>query len=77
MPPRPPNRLVPPITTAVMVSRLAPTIAFGLAVPARPISTQAREAVDQPRHGVDAEEHAVDLDANQPGGLDVIADGVQ
>src|SRR6185437_16558403 len=35
------------------------------------------EAVDQPRNGVDAEEHAVDLDANQPGRLDVIADGVQ
>ena len=41
MPPRPPNRLVPPITTAVIVSRLASTMAFGLAVPARPISIQA------------------------------------
>ena len=41
IPPRPPNRLVPPITTAVIVSRLALTIAFGLAVPARPISAHA------------------------------------
>ena len=41
MAPRPPKRLVPPITTAVMLSRLASVSAFGLALPARPIWSQA------------------------------------
>ena len=40
-PPRPPNRLVPPMTTAVMLSRLASVIALGLAAPARPMRTHA------------------------------------
>ena len=39
--PRPPNRLVPPITTAVIESRLYSTPTFGLADASRPISTQA------------------------------------
>jgi len=39
--PRPPNRLVPPMTTAVMLSRLASLAAFGLAAPTRPIRIQA------------------------------------
>ena len=38
--PRPPNRLVPPITTAVMLSRLAFAPAVGLIAPIRPISAQ-------------------------------------
>jgi hypothetical protein len=33
--------LVPPITTAVIVSGFAPTMAFGLAGPALPIRIQA------------------------------------
>ncbi len=39
--PRPPKRLVPPMTTAVMLSRLASVNAFGLADPARPMRIQA------------------------------------
>ena len=39
--PRPPNRLVPPMTTAVMVSRLAPRPDCGLAAPMRPMRNQA------------------------------------
>ena len=38
--PRPPNRLVPPITTAVMLSRFAFSPAVGLMAPMRPISAQ-------------------------------------
>ena len=67
---------MPPITTAVMVSRLASTMALGLAVPARPIRIQARDAVDQPGDHVDAEQHPVDPDTGQPGAFGVIADGV-
>ena len=39
--PRPPKRLVPPMTTAVMVSRLALAPACGLAAPMRPMKNQA------------------------------------
>ena len=39
--PRPPKRLVPPITTAVMESRLRSAPAFGLADAGRPICSQA------------------------------------
>ncbi len=39
--PRPPNRLVPPITTAVMLSRLAVCSAFGSALGMRPSASQA------------------------------------
>ena len=42
--PRPPNRLVPPITTAVMLSRFASVEALGLAAPTRPIRIQALSA---------------------------------
>ena len=38
--PRPPNRLVPPITTAVIESRFDIWPASGLTAPIRPISTQ-------------------------------------
>src|SRR5688500_6278407 len=40
MEPRPPNRLVPPMTTAVMESRFAVPPALGLTAPMRPISAQ-------------------------------------
>ena len=46
--PRPPNRLVPPMTTAVMLSRLASVAAFGLAAPTRPIRIQAVTAKMNP-----------------------------
>ena len=39
--PRPPNRLVPPMTTAVMLCRLASGMALGVAAPARPMRTHA------------------------------------
>src|SRR5690606_25577859 len=46
--PRPPNRLVPPMTTAVMESRLASTPLFGLAAPTRPTSTHDAIAKTRP-----------------------------
>src|SRR6185437_12665115 len=46
--PRPPNRLVPPITTAVMLSRLAFSAAVGLIAPTRPISAQPAIAAMRP-----------------------------
>ena len=73
-PPRPPNRLVPPMTTAVMLSRLASGMPFGRRAPARPIWIQAREAVDQTGHGVDAEQDALARDTRQAGRLDVVTD---
>ena len=39
--PRPPNRLVPPITTAVMLSRFAVCNAFGSALGMRPRESHA------------------------------------
>ena len=39
--PRPPNRLVPPSTTAVMESRLYSVPTFGLAEASRPMRIQA------------------------------------
>ena len=45
--PRPPNRLVPPITTAVMESRLAVAPESELTAPMRPISTQPATRADQ------------------------------
>src|SRR5262249_15852064 len=48
MAPRPPNRLTPPITTAVIESRLAVCPACGLTEPMRPISTQAAAAQIRP-----------------------------
>ena len=74
MPPRPPNRLVPPMTTAVMVS----VGAHDRVRTRRPSPADHHpggKAVDQPGHGM-AEQHLVDLDTDQPGGLDVVADGV-
>src|SRR5579863_2850336 len=46
--PRPPKRLVPPITTAVMLSRLAFSPAVGLIAPMRPISAQPAIAAISP-----------------------------
>src|SRR5271157_1567267 len=46
--PRPPNRLVPPITTAVMLSRLPLAPAVGLIAPMRPISAQPAIAAMSP-----------------------------
>src|SRR5271170_1886831 len=46
--PRPPNRLVPPITTAVMLSRLPLAPAVGLIAPMRPISAQPAIAAMNP-----------------------------
>src|SRR5215207_1881895 len=46
--PRPPNRLVPPITTAVIESRLAVAPACGLAEAMRPISIHAATAQIRP-----------------------------
>ena len=49
---------------------------FGLAALTRPISTQPAIAEDQPGDHVDAEHHPAVLDAGQPGGVGVVADGV-
>src|SRR5579872_2535841 len=46
--PRPPNRLVPPMTTAVMLSRLAFSPAVGLIAPTRPMSAQPAIAAMRP-----------------------------
>src|SRR5271170_2692157 len=46
--PRPPNRLVPPITTAVILSRLPLAPAVGLIAPMRPISAQPAIAAMSP-----------------------------
>src|SRR5271154_111737 len=46
--PRPPNRLVPPITTAVMLSRLPLAPAVGLIAPIRPVSAPPANAAMKP-----------------------------
>src|SRR5271165_390954 len=46
--PRPPNRLVPPITTAVMLLRFMFSPAVGLMAPTRPINAQAAIAAMRP-----------------------------
>ena len=50
--------------------------ALGLARAGAADQDPGGDAVDQSGHGVDAEQHPVDPDADQPGGLDVVADGV-
>ena len=47
--PRPPNRLVPPMTTAVIDSRLASAAAFGLARAGAADEDPRGDAVDQRR----------------------------
>ena len=74
--PRPPKRLVPPITTAVIESRFRSTPALGLAALVRPIWIQAPTARMAPGGEVDAHQHSVDGDAGQAGGLLVVADRV-
>jgi len=69
----PPNRLVPPITTAVMLSRLAFSPAVGLIAPMRPDQRPAGDRGDGAGQGVDAEQNAVGVDAGQPRRFGIVA----
>ena len=72
--PRPPNRLVPPMTTAVIESRLASTSGVG----ARCIDSSDQDPTgdreDQAGDDVDADDHPVVLDAREPGSIGIVAD---
>ena len=74
--PRPPNRLVPPITTAVMLSRLA--FSPGRRADGADAADQrpAGDGGDEAREHIDAEQDAVGVDAGEPRGLRVVAGGV-
>ena len=75
--PRPPNRLVPPRTTAVMLSRFSVVWpAFGIAELGAGDEEQRRDPRHEPGERVDAEQDAVRVDAGQPRRLGVVADGV-
>ena len=74
--PRPPNRLVPPITTAVIESRLAVPPEIELTAPIRPIRTQPRDRADEAGDAVDREQRAVGVDAGEAGGVGIVAGGV-
>ena len=71
--PRPPNRLVPPSTTAVMLSRLTVWPGLRVADAGAGHLQQRRDAVGEAGDGVDAEQHALGVDAGQAGGLEVVA----
>ena len=75
--PRPPKRLVPPMTTAVMLSRFSVVWpAFGSPSSVRATRSSAAMPGRQPGERVDAEQDAVRVDAGQPRRLGVVADGV-
>ena len=75
-PPRPPNRLVPPMTTAVIdleIGRLERLRARGIdATEQEP----GAERVEEAGHGVDAQQQAVDPDPGQARRLGIVAGGV-
>ena len=74
--PRPPNRLVPPMTTAVIVSRLAVGYAFGRRRRAAAERLPGGQAVQHAGQHVHRQQHPADVDAGALGRQVVVADGV-
>ena len=65
------------MTTAVMLSRFSVVWpAFGSPSSVRRDEQQRRDPVHEPGERVDAQQDAVRVDAGQPRGLGVVADGV-
>ena len=76
MDPRPPNREIPPITTAVMLSILASWPDVGDTDPIRPIKAQPAKAAYQAGQHVNRHQRAVHIDAGQFSGFGIIPYGI-
>ena len=74
--PRPPNRLVPPITTAVIESRLAVWPACGLTAADAADQHPAGDRADQAGERVDRDQRAVGVDAGEARRIGIVAGGV-